>query len=56
VSTADDELAAAIDEAMLPALEDWWRGVLAVERAHEPDPPEIVRRMRLNGLVDPEDE
>ncbi|MEJ2886140.1 hypothetical protein [Actinomycetospora aeridis] len=48
------DLAAAVDEAMLPALEDWLRGVLAVERAYEPDPPTVIRKMAENGLTDPE--
>lgn len=39
-----------------PALEQWWQGVLAVERAFEPEPPEAIRRMRLDGLTDPEHE
>ncbi|GAA4759083.1 hypothetical protein [Actinomycetospora chibensis] len=50
------ELVAALDEAMEPALLDWWSGALIIERAQEPEPPEIIRRMRLNGLIDPQDE
>lgn len=52
----DEELEEAVDEAVAPAVEEWWRGVLAVERTHEPEPPELIRRMRLNGLIDPEQE
>lgn len=52
----DREFAAEIDEAVSPALEDWWHGVLAVERAFEPDPPEVIGRMQLNGLHYPEAE
>lgn len=52
----EPELVAAVDEAMAPAVEDWWRGILAIERAHEPEPPEVIRRMRLNGLIDPDHE
>lgn len=51
----DPELVDEVDEAMQPAAEDWWRGVLAVERGYEPEPPEIIRRMQRNGLVDPDD-
>lgn len=56
MTSADDELEAEVQEALAPAIEDWWRGVLAVERAYEPEPPEVIRRMRANGLIDPEDE
>jgi hypothetical protein len=59
VSTADDELEAAVDYAMAPAVEDWWSGVLALERAFEPEPApadEVLRKMRANGLIDPEHE
>ncbi|MDD7920980.1 hypothetical protein [Actinomycetospora callitridis] len=50
----DEDLEAEVDAAVAPAVEDWWHEVLAVERAYEPDPPEIIRRMELNGLKDPE--
>lgn len=56
MTESDDELEAEVNDATGPALIDWWQGVLAVERAHEPDPPDIIRRMRLNGLIDPDNE
>ena len=52
----DDDLEGAVNEAVAPAVEEWWREVLAIERAYEPDPPDVIRRMRLNGLVDPDDD
>jgi hypothetical protein len=50
----DVEPGGEVDEA--PAVEHWWQGVLAVEHAFEPEPPDVIRRMRLNGLVDPDHE
>jgi hypothetical protein len=52
----DAELGGEVDEAVAPGLEPWWQGVLAFERAFEPEPPEAIHRMRLNGLIDPEHE
>lgn len=52
----DPGLVESVDVVMDAAVAEWWRDVLAVERAYEPDPPEIIRRMSLNGLTDPEEE
>ncbi|GAA4807962.1 hypothetical protein GCM10023200_52040 [Actinomycetospora chlora] len=39
---------------MEPVLQEWWSGVLAVERAQQSEPLEVIKRVRLSGLIDPE--